>query len=110
LVSPEAAERQSTSAAYVNPEIIGAILDEKLTKFSGLLEDKERLIEDKNKIIYLLQNKVGELETRIKSMIALPEYTTEKQKMIEQKQQLEYAIQTLQKDVKRFKTENYVYI
>jgi hypothetical protein len=43
-------------------------------------------------------------------MIALPEYTTEKQKMIEQKQQLEYVIQTLQKDVKRFKTENYVYI
>lgn len=106
--------RQSTPSTsptpYIDPELIWAILEEKFTKFSSLLEDKENKIEDKNKIIYLLQNKIWELESRIKWMIALPDYTQEKQKMIEQKQQLEYTIETMSKDVKRYKTESYLYI
>jgi uncharacterized coiled-coil DUF342 family protein len=86
------------------------LLDEKFEKFQQALEDKDNLIEDKNKVIFMLQNKVGELETKIKSMIALPDYTAEKQQLLSDKQKMENMIEKLQKDNSRKSMENRLYL
>jgi len=85
-------------------------LDEKFEKFQQALEEKDTLIEDKNKVIFMLQNKVGELETRIKSMIALPDHTAEKQQLIDEKHKMEDMIEKLQKDNSRKNMENRLYL
>jgi membrane protein insertase Oxa1/YidC/SpoIIIJ len=58
----------------------------------------------------MLQNKVGELETKIKSMIALPDYTAEKQQLVTDKQKMEDMIERLQKEKSRVNMENRLYL
>jgi ABC-type lipoprotein release transport system permease subunit len=94
----------------VNIDELASLLDEKFEKFQQALEDKDNLIEDKNKVIFMLQNKVGELETKIKSMIALPDYTAEKQQLLSDKQKMEDMIDRLQKDKSRMSMENRLYL
>lgn len=94
----------------VNIDELASLLDEKFEKFQQALGEKDHLIEDKNKVIFMLQNKVGELETRIKSMIALPDYTAEKQQLVEEKTKMEHLIDKLQKDNSRKSMENRLYM
>jgi len=94
----------------VNIDELASLLDEKFEKFQQALEEKDTLIEDKNKVIFMLQNKVGELETRIKSMIALPDHTAEKQQLIDEKHKMEDMIEKLQKDNSRKNMENRLYL
>ena len=97
-------------STWVNIDELASLLDEKFEKFQQALEDKDNLIEDKNKVIFMLQNKVGELETKIKSMIALPDYTAEKQQLLSDKQKMEDMIDRLQKDKSRMSMENRLYL
>lgn len=94
----------------VNIDELASLLDEKFEKFQQALEEKDTLLEDKNKVIFMLQNKVGELETRIKSMIALPDHTAEKQQLIDDKYKMESMIEKLQKDNSRKNMENRLYL
>lgn len=94
----------------VNIDELASLLDEKFEKFQQALEEKDHLIEDKNKVIFMLQNKVGELETKIKSMIALPDYTAEKQQLVDEKNKMEHLIDKLQKDNSRKSMENRLYM
>jgi len=64
-------------------------ITERLDQFFGLITEKDKALEDKNKVIFMLQQKLGELEGRMKSMIALPEHTEEKQKLLIEKERLE---------------------
>jgi len=41
------------------------MIDEKIDKFFLIFQEKDRMLEEKNKIIFMLQQRVGELETKI---------------------------------------------
>ena len=62
----------------------------------------------KNKIIFMLQQRIGELETKIQTMIALPDYNREKQEAIIEKQKLEERISKLKEAVRTEKVKNFI--
>lgn len=108
----------------VNTEIIGnqwsktlaskssleASIDEKVDKFFLIFKEKDRILEEKNKLIFMLQQRVGELENKIQTMIALPDYTKEKQEAIIEKERLEAKIDELKGKIKGEKIKNLVFI
>ena len=70
-------------------------IDQKLDKFVLIFKEKDKMLEEKNKLIFVLQQRVGELETKIQHMVALPDYNKEKQEAILEKQKLETKINEL---------------
>jgi hypothetical protein len=54
------------------------------------------MIEEKNKVIFVLQQRIGELETKIQHMVALPEYNKEKQTAVIEKERLEQKLNDLE--------------
>jgi len=97
------------SVTTVNPSIEQAI-DAKIEKFFLIFNEKDKILEEKNKVIFMLQQRIGELETKIKTMVALPDYTREKQEAIIEKQKLEERIVVLRNKVRSEKTKNLVFI
>lgn len=85
-------------------------LDEKLDKFYLIFQEKDKQIDEKNKIIFMLQQRIGELEAKIQTMIALPDYNKEKQQAIEEKKALEEKLARLTSRVKEQETKTYVVI
>ncbi len=85
-----------------------ATLDEKLDKFYLIFQEKDKQIDEKNKIIFMLQQRIGELEAKIQTMIALPDYNKEKQQAIEEKRVLEEKLARLTSKVKEQETKTYV--
>lgn len=83
-------------------------VNERLDQFFGLLTEKDKALEDKNKVIFVLQQKLGELEGRMKSMIALPEHTEEKQKLLIEKERLESKLKEVYSGYKGERTKNIV--
>jgi predicted nucleic acid-binding Zn-ribbon protein len=58
----------------------------------------------------MLQQRIGELEAKIQTMIALPDYNKEKQQAIEEKKMLEEKLARLTSKVKEQETKTYVVI
>lgn len=87
-----------------------ATLDEKLEKFYLIFQEKDKQIDEKNKIIFMLQQRIGELEAKIQTMIALPDYNKEKQQAIEEKKALEAKLEKLTSKVKEQETKTLVVI
>ena len=85
-------------------------IDEKLDKFYLIFQEKDKQIDEKNKIIFMLQQRIGELEAKIQTMIALPDYNKEKQQAIEEKRLLEEKLAKLTSRVKEQETKTYVVI
>lgn len=85
-------------------------INERLDQFFGLITEKDKVLEDKNKVIFMLQQKLGELEGRMKSMIALPDYTEEKQKLIIEKERLESKLKEVYSGYKGERTKNIVWM
>ena len=89
----------SNQPTTTNPVAVRADLDqaidEKIEKFFLIFKEKDKMIEEKNKIIFMLQQRIWELETKIQSMIALPDYNKEKKAMILEKQKLEEKVTVL---------------
>jgi hypothetical protein len=83
-------------------------IDEKLDKFYLIFQEKDKQIDEKNKIIFMLQQRIGELEAKIQTMIALPDYNKEKQQAIEEKRILEEKLAKLKNRVKEQETKTYV--
>ncbi len=83
-------------------------IDEKIDKFFLIFKEKDKMIEEKNKIIFMLQQRIGELETKIQTMIALPDYNREKQEAIIEKQKLEERISKLKEAVRTEKVKNFI--
>ena len=91
--------REVKTSAVVDKKSVGELepmIEAKLEKFFMVFKEKEKIIEDKNKIIFMLQQRVGELESKIQSMVALPDYNAEKQKALIEKKKLEVKINELQ--------------
>jgi len=100
----------NSNSLSVKPVSDMATLDQKLDKFYLIFQEKDKQIEEKNKIIFLLQQRIGELEAKIKTMIALPDYNKEKQQAIEEKKALEEKLARLTSKVKEQETKTYVVI
>jgi len=83
-------------------------LDEKLDKFYLIFQEKDKQIDEKNKIIFMLQQRIGELEAKIQTMVALPDYNKEKQQAIEEKKILEEKLAKMKNRVKEQETKTYV--
>lgn len=85
-------------------------IDEKIEKFFLIFNEKDKILEEKNKVIFVLQQRIWELETKLKTMVALPDYTREKQEAIIEKQKLEEKIWVLKDKIKSEKTKNLLFI
>ena len=99
-------EKESTIS--VKPVSDMSTIDEKLDKFYLIFQEKDKQIDEKNKIIFMLQQRIGELEAKIQTMIALPDYNKEKQQAIEEKRILEEKLAKLKSRVKEQETKTYV--
>ena len=85
-------------------------IDQKVDKFFLIFKEKEKMLEEKNKVIFVLQQRVSELETKIQYMVALPDYNKEKQEAIIEKQKLEEKIGQLKGMIKNEKLKNLIFI
>jgi len=86
------------------------VIDQKIEKFFLIFKEKEKMLEEKNKVIFVLQQRVSELENKIQHMIALPDYNKEKQEAIIEKQKLEEKIGQLKGMIKNEKLKNLIFI
>jgi len=101
---------QNTNTKLVNKDSIDNNVDQKIEKFFLIFKEKEKIVEEKNKMIFVLQQRVTELETKIQYMIALPDYNKEKQEAIVEKQKLEEKIWQLKDMIKNEKLKNLIFI
>ncbi|MEI6672562.1 MAG: helix-turn-helix domain-containing protein [bacterium] len=100
----------STTTTLSNKESTDNAIDEKIDKFFLIFKEKEKMLEEKNKVIFVLQQRVSELENKIQHMIALPDYNKEKQEAIIEKQKLEEKIGQLKGMIKNEKLKNLIFI
>jgi len=92
-----------------NPSLEKAV-EEKIDKFMLIFNEKDKILEEKNKVIFMLQQRVWELEAKLKTMVALPDYTKEKQEAILEKQKLEEKIAELKWNVKTEKSKSVIFL
>ncbi|MFZ2150582.1 MAG: helix-turn-helix domain-containing protein [Candidatus Absconditicoccaceae bacterium] len=100
----------NNSKSIVARSSIEESIDEKIDKFFLIFKEKDKILEEKNKIIFMLQQRVGELEGKIHNMVALPDYNKEKKEAIVEKEKLEQKIDQLKGKVKNEKTKNIVFV
>lgn len=91
-------------------EQIEKIMDEKFHIFADMLSSKDELLEEKNNTIFALQRKIGEMESKIQSMIALPDHHNEKEQLLSQKKELQNRLDNLHNSLKKEETKNNVFI
>lgn len=91
-------------------EQLGQIIDERFGKFATMIENKDNLIEEKNSMIFGLQKKIGEMEVKIQSMVALPDHTNEKEQLIAQKKELQNRLENLNKNLSKEELKNNIFI
>jgi excisionase family DNA binding protein len=104
---------QSSTASTTNLANKGDLentIDQKIEKFFLIFKEKEKMLEEKNKMIFVLQQRVSELESKIQHMVALPDYNKEKQEAIIEKQKLEEKIGQLKNMIKSEKLKNLIFI
>ena len=101
---------QSNTTGLANKGNTEDVIDQKVEKFFLIFKEKEKMLEEKNKVIFVLQQRVSELENKIQHMIALPDYNKEKQEAIIEKQKLEERIGHLKGVIKNEKLKNLIFI
>lgn len=101
---------QQTHTANTSLGGLESVIDKKLDKFFTVFNEKDKMLEDKNKLIFMLQQRIGELEARLQNMIALPDYNKEKQATIIEKQKLETKISELRTGFKKERSKNSIFI
>ena len=99
----------STTTLSNKGDLESAIV-QKVEKFFLIFKEKEKMLEEKNTVIFVLQQRVSELESKIQHMIALPDYNKEKQEAIMEKQKLEEKIGQLKNMIKNEKLKNLIFI
>lgn len=100
----------SSAIKHADTSALEKVIDEKIDKFFLIFQEKDRMLEEKNKVIFMLQQRVGELESKIKTMVALPDYNEEKQMATIEKSKLEEKIKQLSRVVGIEKTKGSIYL
>ena len=75
-----------------------------------MLENKDNLLEEKNSLIFGLQKKLGEMESKLQSMIALPDHHNEKEQLLTQKKELQNRLDNMNGSLKKEEIKNNVFI
>lgn len=101
---------KSSQAIALSSSHLEKVIDEKIDKFFLVFQEKDRMLEEKNKVIFMLQQRVGELENKIQTMVALPDYNEQKQLATIEKTKLEDKIKQLSMAVRGEKTKNYIFL
>ncbi len=79
-------------------------------EFVEVLDKKDRTIEEKNQMIFLLQRKIGEMEMQMKQMIALPDHTLQKEDLVKSLQHLESQKLNLEDQIRKERMMNVIFI
>lgn len=99
-------ESSVSNTKHTNTIKLEKMIDEKIDKFFLIFQEKDQILEEKNKVVFMLQQRITELETKISKMIALPDYNEEKQLAKIEKEKLEEKIKQLSHTVRGEKTKN----
>lgn len=110
IVNQSTTTNTSPTSTIRNKADFEDAIDQKIDKFFLVFKEKEKILEEKNKVIFVLQQRVSELETKIQHMVALPDYNKEKQEAIVEKQKLEEKIGQLKGMIKNEKLKNLIFI
>jgi hypothetical protein len=81
-----------------------------IKEFVELLHEKDKTIEEKNQLIFAMQHQIGQMESRLQQVVALPDYTLEKNTLEHSIQNLEQQKSFLEDQVRREKLRNTVYM
>lgn len=81
-----------------------------IAEFAAILTQKDQTIEEKNQLIYLLQRKIGEVETQMMNMVALPHHTEEKESLQTQISELEDQADNLKAAIRKEKIRNAIFV
>ncbi len=79
-------------------------------EFADILGQKDVILEEKNQMIYALQRKIGEIETKMQQMIALPDYSAEKENLTLEMQKLTMEKKDLQDGIRKEKLMNTIFL
>ncbi len=112
IVSDESSSSKSSRSLSTGGDTsaLEKVIDEKIDKFFLVFQEKDRMLEEKNKVIFMLQQRVGELENKIQTMVALPDYNEQKQLATIEKTKLEDKIKQLSQAVSGERTKNYLFL
>lgn len=110
LVNEWTLSSKPSQAMAMNTSVLEKVIDEKIDKFFLVFQEKDRMLEEKNKVIFMLQQRVGELENKIQTMVALPDYNEQKQMATIEKSKLEDKIKQLSQAIRGEKTKNYLFL
>jgi len=81
-------------------------VNENMLWFLEVLAEKDKKIEEKNQIIFAFQQKISEIEIKLKNSIALPQYEAEKKEVLLEKENLKYENKILEENIKKEKIQN----
>ena len=81
-----------------------------INEFVSVLNSKDKTIEEKNQLIFMLQRKIWEVETQLSQMVALPDYTEETSQLHSTIQSLSTQKSTLEQQVKTERFWNTIFI
>lgn len=112
-VTRERVAKTSKKSSATNTDLVDPANEwsvSNIAEFAAILTQKDLAIEEKNQLIYLLQRKIGEVETQMMNMIALPHHTEEKTSLESQIKELEEQSEDLQAQVRKEKMRNAVFV
>ena len=100
----------NNTSLSLGAEQFDKMMDDKFNKFATMLENKDNLLEEKNSLIFGLQKKLGEMESKLQSMIALPDHHNEKEQLLTQKKELQNRLDNMNWSLKKEEIKNNVFI
>lgn len=81
-------------------------INDSMWNFLEVLSEKDKKLEEKNQIIFALQQKIGNIEWKLRNSMALPQYEEEKKEIILEKENLRYENKLLDEKIKKEKIQN----
>jgi len=77
-----------------------------MSSFLKILSEKDKKLEEKNQIIFTLQQKMVDIESKLKNSMALPQYESEKKEIILEKENLKYENKIFEEKLKKENIKN----
>ena len=81
-------------------------INENMSSFLKILSEKDKKLEEKNQIIFTLQQKMVDIESKLKNSMALPQYESEKKEIILEKENLKYENKIFEEKLKKENIKN----
>lgn len=102
---------------WIDEEKINNMIRTNFESFAGILKDKEKLLEEKNQMIFILQKKIWDMELKLQTIWSLPDFSKNNVEIKKQndmlnlqKERLEYDNSRLDDELRKLQIKNIVYI